>query len=236
MFVKHFSFSFSWTAKIQISIYTQETKINSIQLKISLFIVAVLQSWVLAENCHTWKIYTLDIIHVNTTKEIMLMRNKNMLVLFQSSWLVRVIASSFDTDHGFYRDFRGCTDTENLSLKVSLAQRGSAVAPEEVSSGSSGNSKQSRCLWCLWFCCRWNLWLLEQRTVDFPPGCWRVDIIQERAARILLGILLGRHSGSKEAWLSRNLVNNLIPILSVILLGGHCLGRGLGMILQAWLR
>ena len=157
-----------------------------------------------------------------------------MLVLFQSARLVSIIASSFHTDHGLYWDFGGGADAKNLPLKVGLTQRGGSVAPEEVSSWSSGNSKHSR---CLWFCCWWNLRLLEPRTVDFPSWCWRVDVIKKRTViGFLLVVLLRRHGGSKEGWLSRNLFNNLILVLSVIFLGGQCLGSRLGMILKAWLR
>merc|ERR550532_3273865 len=52
----------------------------------------------------------------------------------------------------------------------------------------------------------------------------------------LLVVLLGRHGGSKEGWLPRNLFNNLILVLSVIFLGGHCLGSRFGMILTFLMR
>merc|ERR550532_3022114 len=53
---------------------------------------------------------------------------------------------------------------------------------------------------------------------------------------LLLDVLLGRHGRSKEGWLPRNLFNNLILVLSVIFLGGHCLRSCLGMILTFLMR
>merc|ERR550532_1099533 len=52
----------------------------------------------------------------------------------------------------------------------------------------------------------------------------------------LLVVLLRRHGGSKEGWLPRNLFNNLILVLSIIFLGGHCLVSRLGMMLTFLMR